>query len=196
MNVTHTPLIGRDGNIFECSASITVQSRAGFNVISKTVQNVHGDIDTDCRKPVESHGSPDLLNSNSFTKSPMMINGRLEQFGDISKMILKWGEEEESFSAKGVKGEKGGRRRSQRIDELCGQFELRVDGQIDNPDTDGGGRREGEGGEFPSCNQNMNFGPKLKRRTDNFENLEKGGGCENQIQSQLPDKLAENWLGN
>ena len=59
MNVTHTPLIGRDGNIFECSASITVQSRAGFNVISKTVQNVHGDIDTDCRKHDESHGSPD-----------------------------------------------------------------------------------------------------------------------------------------
>ena len=79
---------------------------------------------------------------------------------------------------------------------MC-QFELRVDGQKDNPDTDGGGRREGEGGEFPSYTQTRKLGPKLKRRTDNFElfeHFEKGVGCENQNQSQLPDKLAENWL--
>ena len=53
------------------------------------------------------------------------------------------------------------------------------------------------GGEFPSYTQTRKLGPKLKRRTDNYELLEhfeKGGGCENQNQSQLPDKLAENWL--
>ena len=141
MNVTHTPLIGRDVIMGEQSASITVQSRAGCKSNSKTVRNIHVESGTDSRKAVENHGSPDKLNTQCFNKSPMMINGQLEQFSDISNMIIKWGEEEESILEK-EKGVKGARRRSQRIDELCTQFEPQNDGQMDNPDADVRGRGE------------------------------------------------------
>ena len=140
MNITHSPLIGRDGVIAEQSTSISVQSRAGFKKNIETVHNIHIESGTDTRKAVRSHGSPDKL--NIFTKSPMMINGRLEKFTDISNMIPKWGEEEVAI-LENEKGVKGARRRSQRMIELCNQFETIDDGQKVYPDTDVGGRGEG-----------------------------------------------------
>ena len=139
MNITHSPLIGRDGVIAEQSTSISVKSRAGFKKNIETVHNIHIESGTDTRKAVRSHGSPDKL--NIFTKSPMMINGRLEKFTDISNMIPKWGEEEDAI-LENEKGVKGARRRSQRMIELCKQFETIDDGQKVYPDTDVGGRGE------------------------------------------------------
>ena len=152
---------------------MTIQSRAGLNVIGRAVQNFQGDARTDCRKPVNNHGSPDLLNLE-FDKSPTMLNGKLEHFADISKMILRWGEEEGVISAK---EEQGGRRRSQRIDELCGQFEPASDGQQDDLEIDAKGVR-GEGGNelFPTM-QTRNLGPKIKEKSRIF--VGGGVGCDN-----------------
>ena len=117
------------------------------------------------------NGSPDLLNIE-FDKSPMMLNGRLEQFADISKMILRWGEEEGVISAK---EEKGGRRRSQRIDELCGHFEPASDGQLDDLDIDAKGVRGEGGSELFPVTQSRNLGPKIKEKSRNF--VGGGVGC-------------------
>ena len=99
-------------------------------------------METDWRKAVDSHGSPDKLSTQCFNKSPMTVNGRLEQFGDSKNMILKWKEEEVSIT-ENSKGGRGVRRRSQRIDELCGLFEPGGDSLQLNLDTDAG-RGEGE----------------------------------------------------
>ena len=80
----------------------------------------------------------------NIDKSPMMVNGRMEMFSDVSSMIIQWGEEEESLLENDIEGGKRPRRRSQRINELCTKFERMVDGQNIDLETDVRGR-EGEG---------------------------------------------------
>jgi hypothetical protein len=150
----------------ERANSISVQSRAGLRQIIDTGHIIPVDIDnetgTDTRKAVRSHGSPDKL--NIFNKSPMMINGRLEMFSDVSKMIIQWGEEEESLMEKGDIGGKGPRRRSQSFHELCTKFEPMRDGQDVRLDTDIRGR-EGEG-EIIKIPFESKFGK--KKKTENI----------------------------
>ena len=146
MTVLHSPLIGQNGAMDEKANSISVQSRAGLRQIIDTGHiipfNIEIETGTDTRKAIRSHGSPDML--NKINKSPMMINGRMEMFSDVSSMIIQWGEEEESLLEIGDIGGKGPRRRSQRFHELCTKFEPIVDGQDVQLDTDVRGR-EGEG---------------------------------------------------
>ena len=146
MTVVHSPLIGQTGAMDEKANSISVQSRAGLRQIIDTGHiipfNIEIETGTDTRKAIRSHGSPDML--NTINKSPMMINGRMEMFSDVSSMIIQWGEEEESLLETGDRGGKGPRRRSQRFHELCTKFEPILDGQDVQLDTDVRGR-EGEG---------------------------------------------------
>ena len=125
MTVTHTPILGQNSNIQKQFANETVQSGAGFKIRRRqTVQIVQLDDKSDSRKPARSHGSPKHLNTLSLDKSPMMVNGRWEQLDNIFTIILKLEEEEEgAASAKEGKEKEGagGKRRSQRISELCGQ---------------------------------------------------------------------------
>ena len=96
----------------------------------------------DMRKAVHDHGSPNL--EIKLSRSPMLVHGRVELFGDMAVMIDHWNEKEKEEGAQGGKKEKerGGRRRSKRIDELCGIFgegkELDQISQPDNCDRVGG----------------------------------------------------------
>ena len=44
------------------------------------------------RKVEINHGSPKLSNNFDFDKSPTVVGGRQEQFGDILDMITYWEE--------------------------------------------------------------------------------------------------------
>ena len=65
----------------------------------------------------------------NINKSPMMINGRMKMFSDVSSMMIRWEKEEESLLEMVEPGERGPRRRSQGVHELCSKFEPTVDDQ-------------------------------------------------------------------
>ena len=65
--------------------------------------------------------------STNIAKSPMMINGRMEMFSDVSSMVIRWEKEEESLLGMVEPGERRPRRRSQGVHELCSKFEPTVD---------------------------------------------------------------------
>ena len=165
--MTHSPLIGQDGAIAEQGIRISVQSRAGLKKDIITVNIIPTETETDTIKAMCSHGSPDKL--NTIDKSPMMINGRLEKFTDISSMIIKWGEEEGALIEK-EKGGKGARRRSQKMSELCSKFESNMEGQDINPDIDVGGR--GEGSDTIPLKSKLERGPKIENISCMFEKSE------------------------
>ena len=123
MTVLHSPLIGQKGDMDEKANSITVQSRAGLRQIIDTGHIIPFDIETetDTRKAICSHGSPDM--TINIAKSPMMINGRMELFSNVSSMIIQWEKEEESLLEMVEPGERRPRRRSQGVHELCSKFE-------------------------------------------------------------------------
>ena len=69
------------------------------------------------RKPVMIQGSPNYV---PMDKSPVMVGGKLEEFGEISKMIAHWeGQEEKLKNDEGG----GGRQKSEMIQELSMVFE-------------------------------------------------------------------------
>ena len=80
----------------------------------------------------------------SINKSPMMINGRMEMFSDVSSMIIRWEKEEESLLEMVEPGGRRPRRRSQGFHELCTKFEPILDGQDVQLETDVRGREGGE----------------------------------------------------
>ena len=81
-------------------------------------------------------------------------------------------------------------RRSQRIDELCGQFEPRSDGQKVNLDNDVGER--GEGGEkVPSGKNFVKLGPKMGDITHIFEKSGRGVVAESESEANSNFELAK-----
>ena len=82
---------------------------------------------------------------SEFDKSPMMVNGRVEMFMSSSVLISKWEESEKEMSKVMEKGEKGARRRSRRMDELCSMFEPNGEVQKSTTKSDGA-KGKGEGG--------------------------------------------------
>ena len=71
------------------------------------------------KKVDTDHGSPNL--KIHLSRSPRMIGGRVEMFGDITDMISYWEGKERREEQPTEPG--GGRRSSKRIVELCGRFE-------------------------------------------------------------------------
>ena len=136
MQALHTPLIGQDGTIPEESICISTKSRAGFNTNNETLRKIPTEGKADMEKVETGPGSPNLA---IYTKSPMILNGRLEMFADSSEFILKWGGEEESLEREGDKGGRGIRRRSQRIADLCQKFEPNEYAQKVDLEVDVGG---------------------------------------------------------
>ena len=101
---------------------------------------------TNRRKVGALHGSPKFSNSKlannfEFDKSPSVIGGQRELFGDITGMIDHWkemeGEEKQSAQQEGG----GVRRKSERMSELCGRFE---EGEKEQSSQTGGGKGRGE----------------------------------------------------
>ena len=73
------------------------------------------------RKPVGVQRSPNFVNIPKviLDKSPSMLGGRIERFGDISRMIAHWEGQEECLKEGGQEG----RRKSKMIEELSLVFE-------------------------------------------------------------------------
>ena len=123
MTVMHTPLLGpncvtqhlRSGQAGQISDSM--KPGAGFNTLDMGLPN-----QTDIRKPLRSHTSPNLEIPTQVTldKSPTMIGGRMERFGEIAGMIAHW-EGQEGGTEK--EGKEGGRRKSKVVEELSLKFE-------------------------------------------------------------------------
>ena len=115
MSVMHTPLLGPSRTVYGGQARQSVtgeQQRAGISTNNKGWNSR-----TDMRKSVMIQGSPNYV---PMDKSPVMVGGRLEEFGGISKMIAHWeGQEEKLKNAEGG----GGRQKSDMIKELSMAFE-------------------------------------------------------------------------
>ena len=60
----------------------------------------------DMRKPVSVQRSPNFVNIPKviLDKSPSMVGGRIERFGDISRMIAHWEGQEECLKEGGQEG--------------------------------------------------------------------------------------------
>ena len=116
MSVTHTPLLGPShvygGQARQTTVTSDKLQRAG---ISNRCREWNSR--TDMRKPVSVQGSPNIF---PMDKSPVMVGGRLERFGEISSMIAHWeGQEERLNNDEGG----GGRQKSKVIKELSLAFE-------------------------------------------------------------------------
>ena len=89
------------------------------------------------RKVSTNHRSPKL--SLNFDKSPSVVGGRQEEFGDKHGMISYWKEmEKEGVKQEIQPMEGGGRRKSQRMSELCGRFEEGGNERSSQPGSGGG----------------------------------------------------------
>ena len=165
MRVTHSPLIGRDGKVSEKPMHISTKSRAGFITDNEDLQNILSGGKTDIRKADESLGSL----GNSYEKSPMMINDRLEKFVDSSILISKWDEGDVTTKEYAREG-KGARRRSRRMSELCSKFEpTRVGPDVHFSTDDGGGVVGDSDNEIRKSTER---GLKTKNIARNFENFD------------------------
>ena len=141
MTAEHTPLL-RPTSPTLYSSSAQNDSRAEFNEWhGRQAGVVQPDISADIRKVDTSHGSPNL--QINLCKSPTMIGGRVEMFGNITDMIGYW-EEKEKYEEQ--PGEPGGRRRkSRKMSELCGIFEGRRSEQSVITTSEEGGEGGGIG---------------------------------------------------
>jgi hypothetical protein len=186
MIVRHTPIISKHIGEPEYPVEVTTKSRAGFNDdIQQDIKAANIYNGPDLRKPSRYSRSPNYsgrLPSIAMNRSPAMLNGRLEGFGDISTMILKWEEEEGALDEKEGKvkeGGQGGRRRSQRIYDLCGLFEGGGERQENTALEDASLRVGGDvGGIFSFSYQNSRPGPKNETKKDFSEG---GGGGKSEI---------------
>ena len=90
MTVVHTPILG-PGELYtlEQNEEVDIKPRVGFNVDRMHgVRTVQLDSEPDMKNCLKSHGSPNLSNI-TFDKSPMMVNGTMEKFGNICQVISK-----------------------------------------------------------------------------------------------------------
>ena len=127
MTVVHTPLLG-PATVHYSGAKPPVCLNSGAGVKTYKAGQCRGDIRPiiipDIRKVETKPRSPKL--SFKFDKSPSVVGGQREEFGDIKGMILHWKEIEEGEEGViilDIQPEEGGRRRrSKRMSELCGRF--------------------------------------------------------------------------
>ena len=134
MTVVHTPLLG-PATVHYSGAKPPVCLNSGAGV--KTYKAGQGREDIrpiiipDIRKVGTKPRSQKLSSFLfKFDKSPSVVGGQREEFGDIKSMILQWEEMEAGEEEGGnipyipdVQPEEGGRRRrSKRMSELCGRF--------------------------------------------------------------------------
>ena len=142
LTVTHTPLLGAHSSTYPDPDKLDVP-RAGIKDAChhQCIENcVHKS--PDMRKVRGVHGSPKL--EITLSRSPMMINGKLEKFGELAEMIEYWEEQEEEEKDKEQRGPSQERRRSRRITELCGIYEGGMNSdQMNQPTVNGGGGGEG-----------------------------------------------------
>ena len=141
LTVTHTPLLGARKSACAGPNKLDVPW-AGIKDACQhqcTANCVH--TSPDLRKVRKAHGSPNL--EITLSRSPMMVNGKIEMFGELSEMVDYWEEQEEK--EKEPRGQREGRRRSRNIIELCGIYEeggMNSD-QSSLPAVNGGGGGEG-----------------------------------------------------
>ena len=142
LTVTHTLLLGAHNSTYPDPDKLDVP-RAGIKDAChhQCIENcVHKS--PDMRKVRGVHGSPKL--EITLSRSPMMINGKLEMFGELAEMIEYWEEQEEEEKDKEQRGPSQERRRSRRITELCGIYEGGMNSdQMNQPTVNGGGGGEG-----------------------------------------------------
>ena len=115
-------------------------SRAGFSTVGRGYTN-----NADSRKHPSVQASPNLVLPIQviLDRSPSIIGGRMEGFGDISNMIEHWEGQEADLENE---GKKGGRRRSKVTEELSLKFEEGdTEGHKSRP-VSSGGRTSGGGG--------------------------------------------------
>ena len=120
MKVTHTPLLVQKSKLYTGQNELKVpgagiENACGYKDRAKTVQAT-----PDMRKAVNLQRSP--VQEINLSRSPILVHGRLEMFGDMNEMVDYWNAKEEEEDGK-VTREGGGKRRSRRIEELCGLFE-------------------------------------------------------------------------
>ena len=143
MMAAHTPLLGTHKSVVNGMSSLHIP-RAG--IIQEwqgrdTTNCVQSDNTPDMRKATKNHRSPNL--EINLSRSPMMINGRVELFGEMSDMIRYWEERERGGEEPSELG--GNRRSSKRIEELCEIYEGGGDSdQYNHPEIGGGGGGRGD----------------------------------------------------
>ena len=103
MTAVHTPLLG---TLYRKDISNktehNIESRAGISGYSGGGDTLHTQgYDTNMRKLQQYHGSPKFVSSISLDKTPSVVGGRVEMFGNIADMICQWeGMEEEEGESK------------------------------------------------------------------------------------------------
>jgi hypothetical protein len=148
MRVMHTPLLGpicvtptvHSGQAGHMQKTHSNGSWAGIISVGRDCTNK-----ADTRKYLQVQTSPNFVIANNvrLNKSPSVIGGRVEGFGNITDMIGHW-EGQEAEMEKEEK--KGGRRRSKVIEELSLIFEEGDGGGHDSlPGSSGGISNNGEG---------------------------------------------------
>ena len=137
MTAAHTTVLSSH-NQKKIKANTLHVPGAGINIEWQGHGNngcVHPDSRADMKKVDVYHGSPNF--EKLLTKSPTVVNGRVEMFGEMSDMIRYWEEKEGREDRPSELS--GGRRSSKRISELCEVYEGERIRDQNIPETSGGG---------------------------------------------------------
>ena len=177
--MTHTPLLGAHKSTCTVQAKLSIP-RAGINADNQQcVDCVYTSPDMRKARRVQESPKPEI----PLLRSPMMVNGRVERFSDLSEMIEFW-EEQEKAGVSGEQREKSqGRRRSRRISELIGVYEGsdKSGDQMTQTSENGGGVVEGDQenkantteGENQNKNESIIFQDTVPKSNSNSDDVPK-----------------------
>lgn len=172
MTALHTPLVGPGHAGMGCTGPSAIsRARDVQSTETDILQCVHctHSVQSD-KRPADSRkldhlGSPEELSSITFDKTPTMVGGKLEKFGNIQDMITRW-ERQDEERCESRRGEGGTRRISQRISELSKYYEGEEQSHSDNPGVGGEGLGEGGPKREEYCSPFLKTRPQNSTKSD------------------------------
>ena len=170
MTVLHTPLL-RPRCISPLKSSVQAGQESGGEKSGAGFKHREHDVlhNTDMRKLHNIQKSPNLSipSQVSLNKSPTIIGGRVEMFGNITEMIAHWEGEDKDLKEEG----EGGVKRKSKVEELSLIFEGVNASSLTNSMVGGGGSEGGRN--LKKCN----VGTKLNTNKINGQVVRTPSAC-------------------